>query len=390
MHALRSSDPRIVLAGGGTGGHVYPALAVAEAIRRIRPDSHLLYIGGDRMESKTVPAAGLPFRQISVHGLAGRGLSPARRLRTMAELGTGLPLFQSARILRGFHPHAVLGTGGYVSGPVLLAARLLGVPSAALDGNRVPGHTTRIIARLVDLMAVAHREVAGYFSARVRRGARVEVTGLPVRAEIITTSREAGAAALGLDPSRLTVLIFGGSLGSQRINRAAVEALQVLRSATDSPELQVLHVTGERFTAPECGGGTDRLCYRAVSYLGADYGAALAAADLVVSRAGAGTVAEITARGLPAILIPWAEAATGEQARNAEPLRQAGAAIVVPDAMLTGERLAGALASVLGCRSKLGQMAAASKRLGHPGAAERVAELLLELAYRSKAPLEGR
>lgn len=159
MPAHNSSAPRVVLTGGGTGGHVYPALAVAEAISQIAPKAQLLYVGGDRMEARTVPAAGLPFRRISVHGLAGRGVSLGRRLRSLVELALGLPLIQSLLILRSFGPDVVLGTGGYVSGPVLVAARLMGVPSAALDGNRVPGHTSRIVARLVDVMLVAHDEL---------------------------------------------------------------------------------------------------------------------------------------------------------------------------------------------------------------------------------------
>jgi UDP-N-acetylglucosamine--N-acetylmuramyl-(pentapeptide) pyrophosphoryl-undecaprenol N-acetylglucosamine transferase len=377
------------LTGGGTGGHVYPALAVAEALRQIAPEAQLLYIGGDRMEARTVPEAGLPFRQISVHGLAGRSMSLGRRFRSIIELGMGLPLFQSLRILRGFGPDVVLGTGGYVSGPVLLAARILGLPCAALDGNRVPGHTSRIVARLVDLVAVAHGELAEYFSARVRRGARVEVTGLPVRPEITAVSRESGAAALGLDPSRPTVLALGGSLGSERINRAVTGAVELLATTDSLRQLQVLHVTGERFAAPASESELPVGRYRRVPYLGADYPQALAAADLVVSRAGASTLAEITARGLPAILIPWARAATGEQVQNAQALAGAGGAVMIRDHDLSPERLAAALESSLGRRAELDRMAAASRSLGHPGAAPRVAELVLELASRRKRAGRG-
>ncbi len=382
MPAHNSSAPRVVLTGGGTGGHVYPALAVAEAISQIAPKAQLLYVGGDRMEARTVPAAGLPFRRISVHGLAGRGVSLGRRLRSLVELALGLPLIQSLLILRSFGPDVVLGTGGYVSGPVLVAARLMGVPSAALDGNRVPGHTSRIVARLVDVMLVAHDELAEYFSARVRKRARVEITGLPVRAEITGTSREQGAAALGLDPSLTTVLVFGGSLGSARINAAVTGAGEHLAHMESLPEIQVLHVTGRRFDAPDIPSAPGRLDYRAVPYLESDYGHALAAADVVVSRSGASTVAEITARGLAAILIPWAEASTGEQSQNAASLERAGAAIVIPDLELTPERLAASLAAILREPERLGQMAAASRSAGRARAAERVAELVLKLAGR--------
>ncbi|HUU53360.1 MAG TPA: undecaprenyldiphospho-muramoylpentapeptide beta-N-acetylglucosaminyltransferase [Armatimonadota bacterium] len=383
MTTAEGSGPKIVLTGGGTGGHVYPALAVAGAVRKLAPQSEILYIGGDRVEARAAPAAGLPFRAISVHGLAG-SVSLGQRLRSLAELAVGLPLVQSLRILRGFGANVVLGTGGYVSGPVLLGARLAGVPSAALDGNRVPGHTSKIVSRLVDVMAVAHPEMERFFAARVRRGARVEMTGLPVRPEIVATSREEGASALGLDSSLRTVLVFGGSLGSRRMNEALTGALQGLADKDWAGDIQVLHVTGRRFSVPEQESKGLAVRYRAVPYLEERYASALAAADLVISRAGAGTVAEVTARGLPAVLSPWSEASTGEQAFNAEPLRQAGAAVVIPDAELTPERLAEVLIELLSDPARLKRMADASKRLGRPGAAERVAELVLELAARGR------
>jgi len=159
--------PRIVLTGGGTGGHVYPALAIAGALRRRRPEAELLFVGGDRLEARVVPRAGMSFRGITVHGIAGRGLSGAsRRLRAAVELSLGLPLLQSIARLRDFRPHVVIGTGGYVSGPVILAARLMGIPSLAVEGNRSPGWTSRAVVRLVDVMAVAHPEMAASMQRR--------------------------------------------------------------------------------------------------------------------------------------------------------------------------------------------------------------------------------
>jgi len=380
MTTVESPGPKIVLTGGGTGGHVYPALAVAAAIERLSPGSELLYIGGDRIEARVVPEAGISFRSISVHGLAG-GAPLGRRLRSLVELAIGLPLIQSFRILRAFRPDVVVGTGGYVSGPVLLAARMMGLPSAALLGDRVPGHTSKIVSRLVDVMAVAHPEMAEFFAERVRKGARVEVTGLPVRREVVALSREEGAGALGLDPARLTLVILGGSLGSRRVNEAAAGALDGLAKVEGLAGLQVVHVTGERYAATA---GRDRwpsLGYRALAYAGPE---ALAVADVVVSRAGASTVAEIAARGLAAVLVPWAEASTGEQAMNAEPLGRAGGAVVIGDGELTAERLGDVLTELLTDRALLQRMADASKGLGRPGAAERVAELALELAARGR------
>jgi UDP-N-acetylglucosamine--N-acetylmuramyl-(pentapeptide) pyrophosphoryl-undecaprenol N-acetylglucosamine transferase len=343
----------------------------------------------------------------------------ARRLRALLELAAWVPLFQSLGILRRFRADVVIGTGGYVSGPVLLAAMLMRIPSVAVDGNRVPGWTSRLVARFVDVMAVAHPEMAEFFAARLRKGARVEVTGLPIRADIISTTREQGAGALGIDPSRETLLVFGGSLGSRRLNEAIRGALRRLveMSAAPSgpvgeplcglpPGLQVLHVVGRRFASeneqtstptaaspstfdsrlstlsPKAGGEVPGIDYKVIPYLEPHYADALAAADLVISRSGASTVAELAARGLPSILVPWSDASTGEQALNAEPLGRAGAAVVIPDQELTADRLAAALVEVLTDPGRLGLMARSARALGRPEAAEAVARIALELAER--------
>jgi UDP-N-acetylglucosamine--N-acetylmuramyl-(pentapeptide) pyrophosphoryl-undecaprenol N-acetylglucosamine transferase len=374
-----AGGPRVVLTGGGTGGHVNPALSVGEALRELTPTTDVLYVGGDRIEARLVPEAGLPFQSIAVHGLAG-GMPMRRRLRALIELAVGLPLFQSLSILRGFRPQVVIGTGGYVSGPVLLAARLMRVPALALDGNRVPGHTSKLVARLVDVMAVAHSEMAEFFVARVRKGAQVEVTGLPVRREIVEMPRARAAATLGLDPAQPTLAVFGGSLGSERINKALVGALDGLAELRDLAGLQVVHVTGERYLAEARRGRWSAVRYHPLAYGGAEV---LAAADLVVSRAGASTVAEIAARGVAAVLIPWAQASTGEQVMNAGPLEQAGGATVITDGELTAQRLYEILHGLLGDRERLAEMAEASRSIGRPEAARRVAELALGLASRA-------
>jgi len=384
MAAASIGVPRVVLTGGGTGGHVYPALAVAAALRDQRPQTQFLFLGGDRLEARVVPASGLPFRVISVHGLAGRGLAAApRRLRSLAELALGLPVVQSVASLRRFRPHVVIGTGGYVSGPVLLSARLLGIPSLALEGNRTPGWTSRAVARIADVVAVAHPEMAEFFAPRLRRGARVVITGLPVRQRITALTREAGAAALALDPALITLLVLGGSLGSRPLNDALIGALGLLNRGDGWLEtIQVLHVTGERYAVPSAAPRDEGLppLYRAIPYLGPNYPESLATADLVVTRAGASTVAELTARGLPAVLIPWSGATTGEQLLNAEPLARAGAGLIVLDRELTAERLAHVLDDLLRNEEKRERMARASRSLGRPRAAEEVATIALELA----------
>ena len=418
----------MVLAGGGTGGHVYPALAIASAIRALRPAADILYIGGDRMEATIVPQAGLPFRSIAVHGIAG-DIPAARRLRALIEIAAWVPLFQSLSILRGFRPEVVIGTGGYVSGPVLLAAKLMRIPRLALDGNRTPGWTSRLVARFVNVMAVAHPEMAEFFAARVGKGARVEVTGLPIRADVVSATRVRGARALGLDPARFALVVFGGSLGSRRLNEALRGALRRLVETSAAPSgsvgeplcglppgLQVLHVVGQRFAGEneptssppspspraergQLGSGMESghtrgevpgIAYKAVPYLGDHYGDALAAADLVVARAGASTVAELTARGLPSVLIPWSAASTGEQWLNAEPLGRAGAAVVIPDQELTADRLAATLIELLGHPARLARMAEASRGLGRPEAAKTVATLALGLAEKRRGAASSR
>ncbi len=377
--------PRVVITGGGTGGHVYPALAIASAIKALRPAADLLYVGGDRMEAKVVPEAGLPFRSISVHGIAG-GIPAAKRLRALIEIAAWVPLFQSLGILRRFRPDVVIGTGGYVSGPVLLAAELMRIPRLALDGNRAPGWTSRLVARFVNVMAVAHPEMAEFFAARVGKGARVEVTGLPIRADVVSATRVRGARSLGLDPALFTLVVFGGSLGSRRLNEALRGALPRLGESKGVPEgIQVLHVVGQRYSGEAEDVAEPGVDYGLLPYLGEHYGDALAAADLVVARAGASTVAELTARGLPSVLIPWSAASTGEQWLNAEPLGRAGAAVVIPDRELTADRLAATLIELLGDPDRLAQMADASRKLGRPDAAEAVARLALGLADSKRA-----
>lgn len=382
--AIADTAPlRIALAAGGTGGHVYPALSVAAELQRLKPEVCLLFIGGDRLEAQVAPEAGLAFRAIRVHGLAGRGLQDfSRRLCSAIELLLGIPLLQSLLILRSFRPRAVIGTGGYVSGPVLLAARLMRIPSITVEGNRAPGLTSRMVAKMVNIMAVGWPEQVEFLGKLVKPSARVVVTGLPIRAEVTELTREQGAKALGLDPRLKTLVVFGGSLGSKRINNALVGALRLIGVRQGVREIQILHITGRRDPialspeeAQEIAPG-----YRAMPYLAEDYSAALAAADLVVSRAGASTVAELTARGLPAILIPWSEAATGEQVVNAEPLARAGAAMVIQDGSLTPELLSQALNELLWDDAKLARMGQASRQLGKPQAAKTVAKLALELA----------
>jgi UDP-N-acetylglucosamine--N-acetylmuramyl-(pentapeptide) pyrophosphoryl-undecaprenol N-acetylglucosamine transferase len=388
-----------VLCGGGTGGHVYPALCVAEALRRAQPRVQILYLGGDRMERRAVPAAGLRFQRISVHGISGRGLGKLfSRGRAVLELLLLLPLLQSLRHLRRFRAQVVIGTGGYVTGPVILAARLLKIPSITLEGNRTPGFTSRMVSRLVDVVAVGWSDQARNFTERLRPGARVVTTGLPVRRELATLTREEAAAALELDPRLTTLSVIGGSLGSRKLNESLVGALRLLGRVDSRMKLvQVLHVTGDRVgnrvTLSQEDVAELAPRYRAVPFLEAKYPHALAASDLVITRGGASTVAELTARAVPAIVVPWAQATTGEQERNVEPLCNTGGAIMIRDRELNPDMLASTLRTLLWDKQRLEEMSKASRLLGKPHAADEVAELaftLIEMKKRGPAPRRKR
>jgi UDP-N-acetylglucosamine--N-acetylmuramyl-(pentapeptide) pyrophosphoryl-undecaprenol N-acetylglucosamine transferase len=373
---------RVLFAGGGTGGHLSPALAIAQTLQAQHPEAAILFVGtADRIEAQKVPAAGFAFRTISVHGLAGKwtpgGL--AKRLRGVLELASGLPLWQALGILWGFKPDVMVGTGGYVCGPVLFAAWLAGVPAVLVEQNEEIGHTSRLASRFVKLAAVISEASGAFFRAR---GLRTEVVGNPVRPAVLATTREAGIAALGLEPDRLTLAVVGGSLGSGAINEALAGALPRLAGEHWFADgWQVVHVTG-----PQRGGGLDAdtvrtlgLTYTAYPFLDNIHDL-LAASDVVITRAGGTFLAEIAARGVPMVVIPWAGAADDHQTRNARPFAEAGAAVVISDAALTADRLFDTLHAVLPDPGRRAAMTAACRTLGRPEAAHRVVEFVETLA----------
>jgi UDP-N-acetylglucosamine--N-acetylmuramyl-(pentapeptide) pyrophosphoryl-undecaprenol N-acetylglucosamine transferase len=384
----------VIFAGGGTGGHLYPALALASRLRELQPDSRILFVGTQRLEASKVPAAGFALRFITVRGLAGpkTPLGLLRKIYSAALLALGIPLWQSLIILRSFRPQVVVGTGGYVCGPVILAARLLKIPTITVEQNLLPGFTTRQLARLVDIAALPTQEsVAVYPKPQglfVRPGKpKLVVTGNPVRADLLRATKADGLAAFNLEKARKTLLVFGGSLGSPIINRTFLEALEILADEHwFRSGVQILHVTG----APRAGVEDNkwelgerahraRLRYQALPYLD-NFPFALAAADLALCRGGGTTIAELIAKGLPAIIIPWGGAANNEQYHNARPLAQAGGALVMQEDEFTSGRLASELKNLLQNSSQLEQMAQASRKLGHPEAADTIIGLVQELA----------
>jgi len=348
---------RIVIAAGGTAGHVVPALAVADALRA--EGCEVVFVGGERAEAELVPAAGYELRQIRVEGLSRSNPLKAARslLRATGALGS------AARILRQLKPAAVMGGGGYVAGPVGAAAVMRRVPLVLTEADSHLGLTNRLLAGRA-------RRVCLAFPIDGREGPRYLVTGRPVPQ---AADRMAGRARFRVAADETLVLVFGGSLGARTINQAAIAAFN------DAP-YRILHACGERdFDALDPLVPTDGH-YDLRDYI-AGFGEALAAADLVVARAG-GSVFEIAAAGRPAILVPYPYAAADHQTANAEWMAYGGAAIVIPDADLDAARLRSEVDALLDDPARLAEMARASKALARPDAAREIAAEVLAAARR--------
>ncbi|MDK2930123.1 MAG: UDP-N-acetylglucosamine--N-acetylmuramyl-(pentapeptide) pyrophosphoryl-undecaprenol [Bacillota bacterium] len=372
---------KVVFAGGGTGGHVYPGVTVARTLLERDPATKVVFIGTRKgLEADVIPREGFHLSTIEVAGFRRR-LSPDTLL-TAFRACKGF--IQSLAILRREKPDVVVGTGGYVSGPVVLAAWMLGIPTLIHEQNALPGVTTRVLSRVASAMAVTYPESARYLA----RKSRVVVTGNPVRKSILTADRREGARAMGLDPGRPTLLVFGGSQGARAINEAMVAALPDLLARRG--DLQVIHQTGRRdhawVVAELEARGVDRkrLPRLVVEPYLYEMDMAMACADLVVSRAGAISIAEITARGLPAVLIPFPGAAEGHQERNARALEAAGAAVVILQSELRGDVLRDTVEELLDDGARLERMSRSSRSLGRPDAADALADLVVRLASRRR------
>lgn len=371
---------RVLLAGGGTGGHIFPAITIAQTLQEQYGDVEVLFVGAQGgLEATLVPKAGFPFVAV-----------PARYLRRKLSAEVFLTVWtawrgfrEAWRIVSRFRPHVAVGTGGYVSGPVMAAAALRGIPVVLQEQNALPGLTTRLLARSARRIALGSADAARYFPA----DGRVAVTGNPIRREILTAGRKEALAALGLDPAKKTLLVFGGSQGGRTINRAMVEAAPALLRRGD---VQIIHQTGPAGFADvvsAAGDGVARLEeHRAVaghwhilSFIH-EMPLAYAVADLVVCRAGAITLAELTAKGLPAVLVPYPYAAERHQDANAAELARAGAAVVVADAEVSGARLLEILHPLLDDDGRRRRMAEAARRLGRPDAARQIAALVHDAA----------
>jgi UDP-N-acetylglucosamine--N-acetylmuramyl-(pentapeptide) pyrophosphoryl-undecaprenol N-acetylglucosamine transferase len=364
---LYSHCMRAILAGGGTGGHVIPALAIANELKKSY-SADVLFIGTARgIENRLVPAAGYPLQLVRVGAL--KNVSLITRAKTAFDLPRAV--WDAGRMLNEFAPDVVIGVGGYASGPAMLAAVVKHIPTLAFEPNVVPGFANRVVARFVSGAAVHFEETAKYFR-------HAEVTGVPVRqaffeVPVLTNKMRGGTP---------TLLVFGGSQGAHAINEAMIRCLPELRR--QAPGVHIIHQTGERdyndalaaYASFASGTGESAEVFKFIE----DMPAAFARADLLVCRSGASTVAEITAAGKPAIFVPFPRAADDHQRVNAEALARVGAAVVVEESKLEGVWLAETIAALLGDPRRLHVMSEAARGLAHPHAARDIAAMAARVA----------
>ncbi len=351
---------RVIIAGGGTGGHVIPAIAIAEELRS-HYKADVLFVGTARgIETRLVPAAGFPLELINVGAL--NRVSLTTRLKTLFDLPRAIA--QSAALIRRFRPNVIIGVGGYASGPAMLAGAMLRVPLMVFEPNVVPGVANRLVARWVKAAAVHFEATQRYFRNAV-------VTGVPVRREFFAVPTRSS------DDSP-TLLVFGGSQGAHAINVAVVQAVPEL--AAQIPRLHLIHQTGQNdFEAAQAAAIKAGISAEVSPFID-DMPAAFSRADLLICRSGASTVAEVAAAGKPAIFIPLPTAADDHQRHNAETLANAGAARLLPQSDLTPERLAQEVASLLRDRAHLARMGAAARHFSHPDAAAQIAAMAVRIA----------
>jgi UDP-N-acetylglucosamine--N-acetylmuramyl-(pentapeptide) pyrophosphoryl-undecaprenol N-acetylglucosamine transferase len=364
---------KVLISGGGTGGHIYPGIAIAKALQEKYPDVQIVFVGTDSgLEADVVPKAGFKFRGMELQGF--------KRKTLLGNIGTVFKAvracFGSFSLIRAESPDIVIGTGGYVCGPVLLCAALLRIPTLIQEQNAFPGITNRILSGFVRKVATGYEESLKYF----RRPDRVVVTGNPIRKEIMARTRNNGIRAFNLDPDKRTLLVFGASQGARTINDVMLGALPWLKQEKN---LQVIWVTGK--------GDYNRVCDQLDGIEKTGKGNiiirpyldnmedAYAVANLVVCRGGAISLAEITARGLPAIIVPYPYATDNHQEYNAKALEKRGAALMVKDEEFTSDRFDALVKELFNNPTELLAMARNSLECGKPDATLRVLDCIEEL-----------
>lgn len=349
---------RVIIAAGGTGGHLYPGVALAREFERQMPGSETMFVGTTRgLETNVVPREGFELITIAARGVMGKGAGGALQGLAVVPLGVA----QCLAVCRKRRPDLAIGIGGYTSPPLILAAFLLGIKRVIVEPNVYPGVANRVLSPIANLVFVSFAEAVPHFGSNKTR-----IVGTPIRREFLeagTERREVG------DRSGFTLLVLGGSQGARSINRAMIAALPMLAA---HPGLRIIHQTGEHDHGEVATAYKNAGMNAEVAPFLYDMPRVFRQADLIVSRSGATTVAEITACGKPAVLIPFPHAIHGHQDRNARVLEGAGAAQVIVDARLSGELLAGAISALLMRPDRLREMARCSMSLGQADAAERI------------------
>jgi UDP-N-acetylglucosamine--N-acetylmuramyl-(pentapeptide) pyrophosphoryl-undecaprenol N-acetylglucosamine transferase len=351
---------KVIIAGGGTGGHVFPAISVAEEILKRSSTNDVLFVGTKKgLENELLSKREYNMRYIRAEGIKGRGLTKGIRAAFSALSGT----FDSISLIREYRPDIVLGVGGYVSGPMVLAASLHGVPTAICEQNAFPGLTNRILGKFSGRVFAAFEESSRFFPRH-----KMVVTGNPIREELLTFK---GGSS---DGDKLTVLIFGGSQGARTLNSVVPEVLGRL----GRDDISVIHQTGsadlESVNAAYNMYGIEARVHAFIEDMAGVY----SEADIVIGRSGAGTVAEITALGKPSLLIPYPYAANNHQMENAKILERHGAAVVIEDKEATAENMLEALTEALR-KDKLDAMASRARELGKPEAARAIVDEIIKL-----------
>lgn len=361
---------RIIITGGGTGGHIYPALAFIKYLKKVDPESKILYVGTKRgLENKIVPAAGIDFQTVDVQGFR-RSLS-LENFRTVAKF---LKATRDAKqIIKDFVPDVVIGTGGYVAGPVLYAAEKLHLPTLIHEQNSIPGITNKFLSKRVDRIAVAFEAAKSYFPSE-----KTYFTGNPRAQEIADLSQsDILVTKYHLKKDKKTVVIFGGSRGAQTINEAFKEALPELKKQ----DFQTVYASGQIYYDEDKALFAQ---YEAASNIAirpyiSDMLEVFSAADLVLCRAGATTIAEVTALGLPTIFVPSPNVTANHQTKNAQALVKVGAAKMIADSDLTGKRMIQTINAIFSNTENYEKMAQNSRKAGVPDASERLYQLVKEL-----------
>jgi UDP-N-acetylglucosamine--N-acetylmuramyl-(pentapeptide) pyrophosphoryl-undecaprenol N-acetylglucosamine transferase len=361
---VSSDQPHILFACGGTGGHLFPALAIADELRKIKESTNILFVGTKKkIEARIVPERGYEFEAIWISGFH-RSIKPDNLLFPVKVV---VSIVQSFFLMKRFRPDVVVGTGGYVCGPVLYVASLLGIPTMVHESNSYPGITTRLLSKRATKVFTAFKATNRW----LKRTDNIELVGTPTRESLDGATRESAQAFFGLDKSKKTVLVFGGSLGASSVNSALVNVLDKLLTQ----DVQLIWQTGRN----DLKDVTERSKGKRIGWTGAfidRMDLAYAAADVVVSRAGATTLAELTRIGKPAILVPYPYAAADHQTMNARTMADSGAAIMVSDNELD-RQLESALLGLLRDQSRMEAMAGKSKSMGRPEAGKVIARQII-------------